>query len=32
MVSVRDLLSVIALDQKARADMLEAFVMEGRPH
>lgn len=32
MVSVRDLLSVIALDEKARADMLEAFVMEGRPH
>ena len=30
MVSVRDLLSVIALDEKARADMLEAFVMEGR--
>ncbi|MEO7191898.1 MAG: CBS domain-containing protein [Vicinamibacterales bacterium] len=31
MVSIRDLLSVIALDEKARADMLEAFVMEGRP-
>ena len=32
MVSVRDLLSVIALDEKARADMLDAFVMEGRQH
>jgi predicted transcriptional regulator len=30
MLSVRDLLSVIALDEKARADMLEAFVLDGR--
>jgi CBS domain-containing protein len=28
MVSVRDLLSVIASDEKARADMLEAFMFE----
>jgi CBS domain-containing protein len=28
MLSVRDLLSVIASDEKARADMLEAFVFE----
>lgn len=31
MVSIRDLLSLIALDEKARADMLEAFVLGGRP-
>jgi CBS domain-containing protein len=30
MVSVRDLLSVIALDEKSRADMLEALVLDGR--
>jgi len=30
MVSVRDLLGMIALDQKARADLLEAFVLDGR--
>ena len=30
MVSVRDLLGMIALDEKARADMLEAFVLQGR--
>lgn len=30
MVSVRDLLSLIALDEKARADMLEAFLLDGR--
>jgi CBS domain-containing protein len=30
MLSIRDLLSVIALDEKARADMLEAFVLDGR--
>jgi CBS domain-containing protein len=30
MVSIRDLLSLIALDEKARADMLEAFVLDGR--
>ena len=30
MVSVRDLLGMIALDQKARADMLESFVLDGR--
>ncbi len=30
MVSIRDLLSVIALDEKSRADMLEAFVLDGR--
>jgi CBS domain-containing protein len=31
MVSIRDLLSLIALDEKARADMLESFVLSGRP-
>jgi hypothetical protein len=31
MVSIRDLLSLIALDEKTRADMLEAFVLGGRP-
>jgi CBS domain-containing protein len=31
MVSVRDLLSVIASDEKARADMLEAFMFERPP-
>jgi predicted transcriptional regulator len=30
MLSVTDLLSVIASDEKARADMLESFVLEGR--
>ena len=30
MVSIRDLLSLIALDEKARADMLEALVLDGR--
>ncbi len=30
MVSIRDLLSVIALDEKSRADMLEALVLDGR--
>ena len=30
MVSARDLLSLLALDEKARADMLEAFVLDGR--
>lgn len=30
MVSVRDLLSFIARDEKARADMLEALVLDGR--
>jgi CBS domain-containing protein len=31
MLSVSDLLQVIASDEKARADMLEAFVFERRP-
>jgi len=31
MLSVSDLLKVIASDEKARADMLEAFVFERRP-
>ena len=31
MLSVRDLLSVIASDEKARADMLEAFLFERPP-
>ena len=31
MLSVTDLLSVIASDEKARADMLEAFLFERRP-
>jgi CBS domain-containing protein len=30
MLSMRDILSVIALDEKARADMLEAFLLDGR--
>jgi CBS domain-containing protein len=31
MLSVTDLLSVIASDEKARADMLEAFMFERTP-
>jgi CBS domain-containing protein len=30
MVSIRDLLVLIALDEKARADMLEALMLDGR--
>jgi len=30
MISVQDLLRVIALDEKARADMLESFLFSGR--
>ena len=30
MISVQDLLRVIASDEKARADMLESFLFSGR--
>ena len=30
MISVRDILTVIALDEKARADMLESFMFPQR--
>ena len=30
MISVQDLLRIIASDEKARADMLESFIFSGR--